>query len=109
MEALGSGSTQHRTVLSAGFSIFLHWKVAVNRVHNSRPCTGFLFSVYSWSYYGLQYMLYLFLPTNGPPTSGGLFCAPEYCSVFAVIQMYCTQRIRSAYCKLRIFHDLIYV
>ena len=50
MEALGSGSTQHRTVLSAGFSIFVHWKVAVNRVHNLRSCTGFLFPVYARMY-----------------------------------------------------------
>ena len=46
------------TVLSAGFSIFVHWKVAVNRVHNLRPCTGFLFPVYSRIYYGLYTVLY---------------------------------------------------
>ena len=34
------------------------------------------------------YILYLVLPTNGLPISGGLFCALEYCSVFAGIQMY---------------------
>ena len=46
------------TVLSAGFSIFVHWKVAVNRVHNLRPCTGFLFPVYSCIYQGLYTVLY---------------------------------------------------
>ena len=46
------------TVLSAGFSIFVHWKVAVNRVHNLHPCTGFLFLVYSRIYYGLYTELY---------------------------------------------------
>ena len=34
------------------------------------------------------YILEFILPTNGPSISGGLFCAPEYCSVFAVIQLY---------------------
>ena len=47
------------TVLSAGFSIFVYWKVAVHRVHNLRPYTGFLFPVYSRSYYG-QYTVLFF-------------------------------------------------
>ena len=46
------------TVLSAGFFIFVYWKVAVHRVHDLRPCTGILFPVYSRSYYGLQYTVY---------------------------------------------------
>ena len=41
------------TVLSAGFSTFVYWKLAVHGLHNLRPCTGFLFPVYSRSYYGL--------------------------------------------------------
>ena len=31
----------------------MYWKVAVHRVHNLRPCTRFLFPVYSRTYYGL--------------------------------------------------------
>ena len=65
------------TVLSAGFFIFVYWKVAVHRVHDLRPCTGILFPVYSRSYYGLQYIQYtvpyFFLPTNVPGISGGDF------------------------------------
>ena len=38
---------EYYTALSAGFSIFVHWKVAEHGVHNLRPCTGFLFPVYS--------------------------------------------------------------
>ena len=50
--------TVQYTVYSAGFSIFVHWKVAVNRSHNLHPCTGFLFPVYSRIYYGLYSVLY---------------------------------------------------
>ena len=39
------------TVLSARFSIFVYWKVAVNRAHNLRPCTIRI-------YYGLYTVLY---------------------------------------------------
>ena len=35
------------------FSIFVHWKFAVNKVHNLRPCTWLLFPVYSCKYYSL--------------------------------------------------------
>ena len=44
-----------RTVLSAGFSIFVHWKVVVNtRVLNLRPCTRVLFPVNSHNMYVLR-------------------------------------------------------
>ena len=79
---------KYYTVLSAGFSIFVYWTFAVHGLHNLRPWTGFLFPVNSRLYYGLYSILEFILPTNGPSISGGLFCAPEYCSVFAVIQMY---------------------
>ena len=87
MEALGSGSTQHRTVLSAGFSIFLHWKVAVNRVQNLRSCTRFLFPVYTRIYYSLNTVLYLTYKWTG--ISGWEFFVPKHCSIFTVILM-CT-------------------
>ena len=45
------------TVLSAGFSVFVHWKVAVHRVHNLRPCTGFLFPVILRSIYRISFYL----------------------------------------------------
>ena len=75
------------TVLSAGFLIFVYWKFAVHRQHNLHPCTGFLFPVNCRIYISV-YILCLFLPANGPPISGGLFCALEYCSIFAIIRMY---------------------
>ena len=71
----------------AGFFIFVYWKFAVHGQHNLHPCTGFLFPVNSRIYISV-YILCLFLPANGPPISGGLFCALEYCSIFAVIRMY---------------------
>ena len=74
------------TVLSAGFSIFVYGTFAVHGLHNLRPCTRILFPVNSGIYYGLY--TGFFLPTNGPCISGGLFCAPEFRSPFAVIQMY---------------------
>ena len=63
---LSSPSNLLFTVLSAGLSVFVHWKVAVrvqvHRVHNLRLCTGFLFPVYSRSYYGLYTVSFITYP-----------------------------------------------
>ena len=80
-------SACHSTVLSAGFSIFVHWKFAVNRVHNLRLCTEFIFPVYSRKYYSLYTGSFLPTHTHVRYISRGNFCAPEYCSVFAGIQL----------------------
>ena len=83
----GLCSACHSTVLSAGFSIFVHWKFAENRVHNLRLCTEFIFPVYSRKYYSLYTGSFLPTQTHVRYISRGNFCAPEYCSVFAGIQL----------------------
>ena len=84
--------TVQYTVYSAGFSIFVHWKVAVNRSHNLHPCTGFLFPVYSRIYYGLYTVLYFTYKWTR------YFQWRFVCTV--------KTRIRWAYSKLRVFHPL---
>ena len=54
------------TVLRAGFSIFVYWSFAVNRLHNLRPCTGFLFLVNSSIYYGLYTVFFFYLQMDRP-------------------------------------------
>ena len=67
-------SQQLHTVLSAGFSIFVYWKVAVNI-----ECTIY---VHEPDFYFRPYILrsihilYFILPTNGPDISGGDFFTP---------------------------------
>ena len=56
-------------LLSAGFSVFVYWKFAVLYME----CTICKPN--------------LILPTHVLYISSGHFCAPEYCSVFARIQM----------------------
>ena len=71
------------TVLSADFPFLC---TAVNRAQNFVHVLDFYFR--SIAVYITVYIPYFILPTNGPHISGVDFYAPEYCSVFAVIQMH---------------------
>ena len=92
------------TVLSAGFSIFVHWKVAVNRVHNLRPCTGFLFPVYSRTYYGLYTtFFYLQMYRTFPVATLCAVILQRICRNSDTLSVWCM-----GYYKYHIFRNIVY-
>ena len=75
------------TVLSAGFLVFVHWKVAVHRVHCTIDIHVLDFYFRSIAGHILYMYRIFFLPIHVLYFSSGHFCVPENSSVFAGIQM----------------------